>query len=71
MPSRLQKVGTTYQRAMTTIFHDLMHTLMEYYVDDLLEKSLTRGDHLRVLEKNFKRLEEYKVRLNKKNVSLV
>lgn len=39
---------------------------MEHYVDDLLAKSLTRGDHLQVLDKNFKRLEEYKVRLNPK-----
>lgn len=48
------------------IFYDLMHTLMEDYVDDLLEKYLTHKDHLKVLDKFFKRLEEYKVCLNPK-----
>lgn len=47
----------TYQRAMTTIFHDTMHTIMEDYVDDLLEKSLTREGHLEILEKIFDKLE--------------
>lgn len=51
---------------MTTIFHDIIHTLMEDYVDDLIAKSLTRVDHLQVLDKIFQRIEEYKVRLNPK-----
>ena len=66
MPFGLKNVGATYQRAMTTIFHDMMHKIMEDCVDDLLEKYLTRRDHLKVLDKIFKRLEEYKVRLNPK-----
>lgn len=37
---------------------------MEDYMDDLLENSLTRKDHLNVLDKIFKRLAEYKVHLN-------
>lgn len=49
-----------------TLFHDLMPTLMEDYVDDLLKKSLTHKDHLNVLGKFFKRLEEYKVHMNPK-----
>lgn len=49
---------------MTTIFHDMMHALMEDYVDDLLEKSLTRENHLAVLDKIFTKLEEYKVCLD-------
>ena len=36
MPFGLKNAGATYQRAMTTIFHDYMHILMEDYVDDLL-----------------------------------
>ena len=42
MPFGLKNAGATYQRAMTTIFHDFMHILMEDYVDDLLCKSLKR-----------------------------
>ena len=38
MPFRLKNVGATYQRAMTTIFHDMMHKNMEDYVDETLEK---------------------------------
>ena len=39
MPFGLKNVGATYQRAMTTIFHDMMHKNMEDYVDDTLAKS--------------------------------
>lgn len=45
---------------------------MEDYVDDLLAESLTREDHLAVLDKIFTRLEQYNVCLNpKKCVFLV
>ncbi|GLJ30588.1 hypothetical protein SUGI_0605680 [Cryptomeria japonica] len=66
MPFGLKNARATYQRAMTTIFHDMMHTIMEDYVDDLLAKSLTREGHLEILEKIFDRLEQYHVRLNPK-----
>lgn len=46
MPFGLKNVGATYQRAITTIFHDMMHTYMEDYVDDILAKSHTREGHL-------------------------
>ena len=36
MPFGLKNVGATYQRAMTTIFHDMMHKEIEDYVDDIL-----------------------------------
>ena len=39
MPFGLKNTGATYQRAMTTIFHDMMPKNMEDYVDDTLEKS--------------------------------
>lgn len=66
MPFSLKNVGATYQRAVTRIFHDLMHMLMEDYVDDLLEIFLTHNNHLNVQEIFFKRLEDYKVCLNLK-----
>ena len=59
-------MGATYQRAMTTIFHDMMHTFMEDYVDDILAKSHTRPNHLPILGKIFTHLEAFKVRLNPK-----
>lgn len=58
MPLGLKNAGATYQRAMTTIFHDMMHTLIEDYVDNLLAKSLTSEGHLAILDKIFNRLEQ-------------
>lgn len=66
MPFGLKNVGETYQREMTTISHDMMHTFMENYVDDLLAKSFTQAEHLGILEKIFERLEKFQVRLNPK-----
>ena len=36
IPFCLKNAGVTYQRAMITIFHDMMHKFMEDYVDDIL-----------------------------------
>ena len=30
---------TTYRRAMTTLFHDMMHQDVEVYVNDMIVKS--------------------------------
>ena len=49
MPFGLKNAGATYQRAMTAIFHDMMHKEIEDYVDDIVVKSKTRGDHLAIL----------------------
>lgn len=67
MPFGLKNDRATYQTAMTTIFHDMMHTYMEYFMDDILEKSHTKEGHLEILDKIFDRLEKYKLRLNPKN----
>ena len=66
MPFGLKNAGATYQREMTTIFHDMIHTIMEDYVDDILEKSRSRKDHLQVLDRVFSMMEKYNVRLNLK-----
>ena len=39
MPFRLKNTGTTYQQAMTAIFHDMMYQELEDYVDDIVVKS--------------------------------
>ena len=49
MPFGLKNVGTTYQREMTTIFHDMMHKNMEDYVDDTLAKTKKRDTRLKDL----------------------
>ena len=51
---------------MTTIFHDLLHVIIEDYVDEILGKSKIHDSHIDVLTTIFERLEKYKVCLNPK-----
>ena len=44
MPFGLKNTGATYQRAMTTIFQDMMHKEIEDYVDDIVVKSGSGGE---------------------------
>ena len=53
MPFRLKNVGATYQRAMVTLFHDMMHKEIEVYVDDMIAKSQEEDDHVVNLRKLF------------------
>ncbi|PKI49419.1 hypothetical protein CRG98_030189, partial [Punica granatum] len=64
MPFGLKNAGATYQRAMVTLFHDMMHKEVEVYVDDMIAKSKEGEDHLINLKRLFDRLKEYKLRLN-------
>nr|XP_034909787.1 uncharacterized protein LOC118045297 [Populus alba] len=64
MPFSLKKAGATYQRAMVTLFHDMMHKEIEVYVDDMIAKSKEGEDHVKVLRKLFERLRKYELRLN-------
>lgn len=66
MPFGLNNVGATYQCAMTVIFHDLIHKILEDYVDDILVKSLNALDHLFHLKEVFNRLAKYHLMLNPK-----
>ncbi|RVW84684.1 Transposon Tf2-2 polyprotein [Vitis vinifera] len=59
-------VGATYQRAATTLFHDMMHTDVEVYVDDMIVKSRDRTDHLAALQRFFERIRQFRLRLNPK-----
>ena len=49
MPFVLKNVSTTCQCTMTTIFHDLLHVIMEDYVYDILGKSKTNESHIDVI----------------------
>ena len=46
MPFGLKNAEATYQRVVTTIFHYMMHKIMEDYVDDTLAKSMQCKIHL-------------------------
>ena len=64
MPFGLKNAGATYQRAMTTLFNDLMHKEIEVYVDDMISKSQTEEGHIKDLLKLFQCLRKYRLRLN-------
>ena len=56
MPFGLKNAGATYQRAATTLFHDMMHRDVEVYVDDMIVKSQGGADHLAALQRVFERI---------------
>ena len=66
MPFGLKNAGATYQRAATTLFHDMMHRDVEVYVDDIIVKSQDRAYHLAALQRFFERIRRFKMRLNPK-----
>ena len=63
-PFSLKNVGATYQRAMVTLFHDMMHKEIEVYVDDLIAKSREDENHVENLRKLFERLRKFQLKLN-------
>ncbi|KAA3461604.1 RNA-directed DNA polymerase (Reverse transcriptase), Ribonuclease H-like protein [Gossypium australe] len=64
MPFGLKNAGATYQRAMVTLFHDMMYKEIEVYVDDMIVKSRIEKDHIQVLRKLFLRLRKFQLKLN-------
>ena len=66
MPFELKNVGTTYQRAATALFHNMMHKKVEVYVDNMMVKSKMREEHFEALDKFLARLQRYNLRLNPK-----
>ena len=63
MPFGLKNAGATYQRAMTTMFHDFIHKIVEVYVDDIFIKSKKKEDHVQDLKAAFERMRQYKLRI--------
>ena len=53
MPFELKNAGAMYQRAMTTLFHVLMHKEIKVCVDDMIAKSQTEEGHIEYLLKFF------------------
>lgn len=66
MPFRLKNAGANCQRAMTTMFHDMMHKNMEDYVDGTLAKSRKRDTHFDDLSLILDHMEQFQLRLNPK-----
>ena len=64
IPFGLKNTGSTYMRAMKTIFHDMIHKVIEVYVDDIRIMSRESLDHLTHLKKFFDRLHRYNLNLN-------
>ena len=64
MPFGLKNASATYQRVMTTIFHDMMHKEIEDYMDDIVVKSKATENHFHVLRKVFERCRLYKLHMN-------
>jgi hypothetical protein len=64
IPFGLKNAGATYQRTMTTMFHDMIHQEIEDYVDDIVVKSKRREDHLEVLRRVFERCQLFKLKIN-------
>ncbi|XP_070036516.1 uncharacterized protein [Nicotiana tomentosiformis] len=65
MPFGLKNAGATYMRAMSIIFHDMIHREIEVYVDDVIIKSKKHSDHVKDLRKFFQRLRRYNLKLNR------
>nr|XP_027075937.1 uncharacterized protein LOC113699791 [Coffea arabica] len=64
MPFGLKNVGATYQRAMQSIFDDMLHKNIECYVDDLVVKLKKRSNHLEDLRQVFYQLRRYQLKIN-------
>lgn len=64
MPFGLKNGGATYQRAMVSLCHDMMHKEIEVYVKDMITKFKPGEDHVLVLRKLFERLKKYNLKLN-------
>ena len=46
------------------LLHDMMHNEVEVYVNDMIVKSKDKGGHIINLRQFFKRIKEYRLRLN-------
>ena len=64
MPKGLKNAGATYQRAMTKIFDEIIHKIVECYVDDLVVKSVSYEEHLQHLRILFDQLRQHALKLN-------
>jgi hypothetical protein len=60
----LKNVGTTYQRVMNLIFHDMLGIILEIYIDDVVVKSGSMDNHLADLLLTLERMRRYGLKMN-------
>jgi len=58
MPFGLKNTTATHQRAMQTIFEEMLHKMAECYVNDLVVKSKKRLGHLQNPSQIFDQLQK-------------
>jgi hypothetical protein len=61
----LKNAGATYQRAMNLIFHELLGTIVEVYIDDIVLKSAGLNSHLANLHLAFEKMCQYGLKMNR------
>ena len=59
-----KNVGATYQRAINLIFHELLGSTVEVYIDDIVVKSSEFSSHIADLRKAFDKIHRYGVKMN-------
>ncbi|RVW73661.1 Retrovirus-related Pol polyprotein from transposon 17.6 [Vitis vinifera] len=62
----LNKANSNGSRGYGEDFHDMMHRDVEVYVDDMIVKSQDKADHLAALQRFFKMIRQFGLRLNPK-----
>jgi hypothetical protein len=60
----LKNAGATYQRAMNLIFHELLGSTVEVYIDDIVVKSAEFSSHIADLHKAFDNMRRYSLTMN-------
>lgn len=48
MPFGMKNKRAIFQKAITTLFYDMMHKEVKVYVDDMIAQSIIEEDHLRL-----------------------
>ncbi|KAM1819040.1 hypothetical protein ACFX11_000762 [Malus domestica] len=64
MPFGLKNADVTYQRAMNIIFHDLIGTIVEVYINDVVIKSKRQQTHLDDLRQAFLHMRQHNLKMN-------
>ncbi|XP_070013512.1 uncharacterized protein [Nicotiana sylvestris] len=60
----VKKARKLKKKAMTTVFHDMIHKEIEVYVDEVIVKSKQQADHVGDLRKFIQRFRRYNLKLN-------
>ena len=60
----LKNAGATYQRAMNTIFHEMIGKFVEVYIDDVIIKSKNQEEHLNHLRLAFEKMRKHGLKMN-------